>query len=258
MPSNILAIGDIVGQPGRKALGELLGDLRNDYQAELVIANAENAAGGLGVTPEVARELLGYGVDVITSGNHIWTHKEIIPHLDGDLPLLRPLNYPPGVAGRGYLIKDGFLVINLIGRTFLGEFDCPFRTIDDLLSKLNGRGLMAVVDFHAEATSEKVAMGYYLDGRVGAVLGTHTHVATADERILPCGTAYITDLGMAGAIDSVIGDDVQAVIRRFLTATPSRLPVAKGRAMLSGAMVTLDEKTGLALRIERVYREATE
>lgn len=258
MPSKILAIGDIVGQPGRRVVKVFLESLRENHQPDLVIANAENAAGGYGLTPAIADELLGYGIDVLTSGNHIWTHKEIIPYMDGSLPLIRPLNYPPGVAGRGYLVKDNFVVVNLIGRVFLGEFDCPFRAVDELFENMGSKGLMIIVDFHAEATSEKMAMGYYLDGRVGAVLGTHTHVATADNRVLPRGTAYITDLGMSGVRDSVIGDDTQAALDRFLTATPGRLPVARGRAMLNGALITLDEKTGLALGIERVYREEDE
>jgi metallophosphoesterase (TIGR00282 family) len=207
----ILAIGDLVGKPGRKAISQLLPGLRQQYGLDLVIANAENAAGGVGLTLATAKELLGGGVDVLTSGNHIWAQKEIIPYLDSDMPILRPLNYPPGVPGKGYLVIKGVAVVNLMGRVFIGDFDCPFRAMDQLLAKLEPK--IIIVDFHAEATSEKVAMGRYLDGRVSAVLGTHTHVGTIDAQLLPKGTAYVSDIGMTGPIDSVIGDDVEAVIR---------------------------------------------
>lgn len=251
----IIALGDIVGSPGRRVVASLLGEIKREFQPHLVIANGENAAGGIGLTPETAQFLFQAGIDVITSGNHIWAQKDIIPYLDGDLPIIRPLNYPPGVAGSGYIIRQGVMVVNLIGRTFVGEFDCPFRSMDNLLAKIGDQPRMVVVDFHAEATSEKMALGYYLDGRVSAVLGTHTHVMTADAQILPRGTAYITDLGMSGPIESVIGDDPKAVIQRFLTAVPQRLPVAKGRSMLNGVFVELDEVTGLAQAIKPIHRE---
>jgi metallophosphoesterase (TIGR00282 family) len=250
----ILAIGDVVGKPGRQAIHDLVPDLRKEYGIDLVIANGENAAGGFGLTVATAQELQDDGVDVITSGNHIWAQKEIIPYLDEDVPVLRPLNYPPGVPGRGYLRKKNILVVNLIGRTFMTSYDCPFRTMDKLLEELSPKPKVIVVDFHAEATSEKVALGRYLDGRVSAVLGTHTHVGTIDARILPKGTAYVTDIGMTGPDDSIIGDDADAVIRRFLTMLPHHLSVGKGRPFFTAIMVEVDEKSGRATGIERITR----
>jgi metallophosphoesterase (TIGR00282 family) len=250
----ILAIGDVVGKPGRQAIHDLVPDLRKEYGIDLVIANGENAAGGFGLTVATAQELIDDGVDVITSGNHIWAQKEIIPYLEEDVPVLRPLNYPPGVPGRGYLRKKNVLVVNLIGRTFMTNYDCPFRTMDKLLEELSPKPKVIVVDFHAEATSEKVALGRYLDGRVSAVLGTHTHVGTIDTRILPGGTAYVTDIGMTGPDDSVIGDDADAVIRRFLTMLPHHLSVGKGRPVFTAIMVEVDEKSGRAINIERITR----
>ena len=204
----ILAIGDVIGKPGRRAVSNLLPELRATYHTDLVVVNAENAAGGLGTTPSTAQELLDAGADILTSGNHIWTHKEILPYLDSDMPILRPLNYPPDVPGRGYIVNQA-LVVNLIGRTFMTNYDCPFRAMDQLLDGLKNRPPVVIVDFHAEATSEKMAMGRYLDGRVSAVLGTHTHVGTIDAQILPGGTAYVTDIGMTGPVDSIIGDDTE-------------------------------------------------
>ncbi|MDO8715522.1 MAG: TIGR00282 family metallophosphoesterase [Dehalococcoidales bacterium] len=251
----ILAIGDVIGSPGRRAVDKLVPGLRQEYGIDLVIANAENSAGGFGVTPETAQELFDADVDVLTSGNHIWAQKDIFPYLDSEMPILRPLNYPPGVPGRGYIHKDGILVVNLIGRTFIGSFDCPFQAMDKLLAEVKPRPPIIIVDFHAEATSEKMAMGRYLDGRVSAMLGTHTHVGTIDARVLPRGSAYVTDLGMVGPIDSIIGDDTELVIQRFLTAMPHRLAVGRGKTMLNGVMVRVDDKSGKALSIERVYRE---
>ncbi len=249
----ILLIGDIIGRPGRQAIAKFLPDLRQQYRLDMVIANAENAAGGFGLTPAIARELLGSGIDVLTSGNHIWAQKEIIPCLDGDMPILRPLNYPPGLPGRGYLIKDNVMVVNLMGRTFIGSYlDCPFRAMDNLLAEVNPRPPVIIVDLHAEATSEKMALGRYLDGRVTAVLGTHTHVGTIDAQLLPHGTAYITDIGMTGPADSVIGDDTESVIRRFLTGMPHRLSVGKGKLILNSILIEADEGNGRALRIERI------
>ncbi|HJX11943.1 MAG TPA: TIGR00282 family metallophosphoesterase [Dehalococcoidales bacterium] len=252
---NILAIGDIIGRPGRQAVHHFLGGLRKQYRASLVIANGENVAGGFGLTEGTARELLDDGVDVITSGNHIWAQKEIIPYLGSNMPILRPLNYPAGVPGRGYLVAGRALVVNLIGRTFMNSYDCPFRAMDELLEGLDPRPPVIIVDFHAEATSEKVALGRYLDGRVSAVLGTHTHVGTIDTRILPEGTAYVTDIGMTGPEDSVIGDEVGSVIQRFLTMMPHRLSVGGGKPLLNAVMVAVDENTGRATAIERIYRE---
>jgi len=254
----ILAIGDIIGKPGRRAVSEILPGLRGQYGLDLVIANGENVAGGLGLTPATARELFDVGVDVLTSGNHIWAQKEIIPYLDGEMPILRPLNYPPGVPGKGYIIKEQITVVNLIGRTFIGNFDCPFRGMDKLLAELGNRSTVIIVDFHAEATSEKMAMGRYLDGRVSAVLGTHTHVGTIDAQLLPQGTAYVTDIGMTGPVDSIIGDDVEAVLQRFLDAIPHRLSVGQGKTEFNAVLVRVDENTGKAISIERIYREVEE
>ncbi len=255
----VLAIGDIIGRPGRQAVHKLLPDLRLQYGIDLVVANAENVAGGLGVTPTTATELLEAGVDVMTSGNHIWAQKEIIPYLDnGEMPILRPLNYPPGVAGRGYLVKDKVVVVNLIGRTFMSDYDCPFRAMDKLLEEIGRKPPLIIVDFHAEATSEKVAMGRYLDGRVSAVLGTHTHVGTIDARLLPQGTAYVTDIGMTGPMESIIGDDIGAVLQRFLTMIPNRLPVGQGKVMFTAMLVGIDNKSGKATSIERIYKEVEE
>jgi 2',3'-cyclic-nucleotide 2'-phosphodiesterase len=221
----------------------------------MIIANAENSASGIGVSPATANEMLGAGCDVLTSGNHVWAQKEILPVLESETPLIRPLNYPPGVGGRGYLIKNGVAVVNLIGRTFIGNFDDPFRIMDDLLKQLNGKPPIVIIDFHAEATSEKGALGLYLDGRVTAVLGTHTHVGTIDAKILPHGTAFVTDIGMTGPIHSVIGDDKAAVIQRFLTAIPNRLTVADGKVEFNAILVEADPVTGKALRIERIHKE---
>ncbi len=251
-------VGDVIGRPGRRAVGALVPSLRREYGVALVIANGENAAGGLGLTKATAEELLGCGVDVISSGNHIWDQKEIVPALDGELAILRPLNYPPGVPGRGYWIKEGVLVVNLVGRTFMANYDCPFRAMDQLLAELADRPPVVIIDFHAEATSEKVALGQYLDGRVSAVLGTHTHVGTVDARLLPKGTAYITDVGMTGPLDSVIGDDADAVIRRFLTQIPHRLSVGKGSVILNSVLVEVEESTGRAKSIIRIDKEVEE
>ena len=251
----ILAIGDIIGKPGRQAIQKLLPNLRRQYGLDMVIANGENTAGGLGITPDTAQELLNAGVDVLTSGNHIWAQKEIIPHLDSEIPILRPLNYPPNVPGRGYIISSQATVVNLIGRTFIGSFDCPFRAMDKLLDELETNPSVVIVDFHAEATSEKMAMGRYLDGRVSAVLGTHTHVGTIDAQVLPKGTAYVTDIGMTGPINSVIGDDTELVLQRFLTAIPHRLSVSTGKVMLNAIIIRVDDESGRALDIERIYQE---
>jgi len=250
----ILAIGDIIGKPGRKAVRELVPGLRYEYGLDLVIGNGENIAGGLGITPSTAQELFDSGVDVITTGNHVWVHKEIIRYLDGSLAIIRPLNYPPGTPGRGYLSRGKVLVVNLMGRTFMGNFDCPFRAMDELLAKLEGKSSIIVVDFHAEATSEKVAMGWYLDGRVSAVLGTHTHIGTIDAHILSGGTAYVTDIGMVGPMDSVIGDDPESVIDRFLTLIPGRLSVGKGAVVFNAILLEVNEETGKATDIKRIQR----
>jgi len=250
-----MVIGDIIGSPGRRAVSQLLPQLRRQYGVTLTIANAENVAGGLGLTPDTAEELFGHGVDILTSGNHIWAQKEIIPCLDGEMPILRPLNYPPAAPGRGYLVHNQALVVNLIGRTFMSNFDCPFRAMDQLLADISPRPPVVIIDFHAEATSEKIALGRYLDGRVSAVLGTHTHVGTIDYHLLPRGTAYVTDIGMTGPVDSIIGDRVDNVIQHFLTMTPHRLSVASGRVMFNAVLVDIDPGSGRATSIDRIYRE---
>ncbi len=252
----VLTIGDIIGGPGRRAVKDILPGLREQYGIDFVIANGENVAGGLGLTLKTADELFDAGVDVITSGNHIWAQKEIVPYLDSELPILRPLNYPPGVPGRGFLVfRNRVVVVNLIGRTFIGNFDCPFRAMDKLLTELNPKPAIIIIDFHAEATSEKMALGRYLDGRVSALLGTHTHVGTIDAQLLPKGTAYVTDIGMTGPVNSVIGDDTETVLSRFLSMIPHRLAVGKGKVAFNAILVTLDEETGLATGIERICRE---
>jgi hypothetical protein len=252
----ILFIGDVVGKPGRRAVSLLVPKLRKEYGPDLVIANGENSAAGRGLTLATARELFDSGVDVLTSGNHAWDNKDILPYLDSEAPILRPLNYPPGVPGRGIHRVGRVTVLNLIGRTFMAPADDPFRAVDAVLAEV-GTESIVFVDFHAEATSEKQAFGWYVDGRVSAVVGTHTHVPTADARILPQGTAYVTDAGMCGARDSVIGDDVETVIRRFVTLLPTRLTVAENSpALVLGAvLIDIDDTTRRARSIVRVDRE---
>ena len=251
----ILMIGDIIGQPGRRGIRRILPGLRQELGIDLVIANGENTAGGFGITLETAEELLESGVDILTSGNHIWDQKEIIPHMDEGLPLIRPANYPDA-PGRGYLVQDGVMVLNLMGRVFMPTLDCPFRTANALLAEAaeEHSPRVIVVDFHAEATSEKQGMGWYLDGKVSAVLGTHTHVGTVDARILPKGTAYLTDVGMTGPVNSVIGSDTNAVLERFLTGLPQRLSVASGPVILNSVLMEIDEADGRAISIERIDR----
>lgn len=261
----VLFIGDIFGHPGRQIVKELLPALAEEYTPELILANAENAAAGFGITPPLVEELLGTGIAVLTSGNHIWDKKEILPYLaeHQDGRLLRPANYPcgpDGGPGRGlYLGKTragiGYAVMNLQGRVFMSAIDCPFRTADRLLSEIPESVKLRIVDMHAEATSEKIALGWYLEGRVTAVLGTHTHVPTADETVLPGGTAYITDLGMTGPYDSVIGMDKEPVIRKFISRLPARFEVAKGDVRLSGVVIEADASTGRAQSIQRIMRK---
>jgi metallophosphoesterase (TIGR00282 family) len=249
-------VGDVMGRPGRRAVAGLLPGLRRELGVDLTIANGENAAAGRGLTLPTARELFDAGVDIITSGNHIWDQKEIIPSLDEEAPILRPQNYPPGTPGRGVMTCNGVTIINLQGRTFMIPVDCPFRTADAILRELPARSIV-IIDVHGEATSEKVAMGWYLDGRVSAVLGTHTHVGTVDARVLPKGTAFVCDVGMVGGRDSVIGDDVNSVLSRFLSQLPHRLHVAESSHVLqfNAVLVDIDETTGLARSITRVDRE---
>jgi hypothetical protein len=254
---NILFIGDVVGKVGREAVSKLLPDLVNRYSIDFVIANAENAAGGFGLTAKVATQLFQAGIDVLTSGNHIWNKREIIELLSTEERILRPINYPPQAPGRGSIVlfgkKDVLVgVINASGRVFMEALDCPFRSLQNELRNLKEKAKIIIVDIHAEATSEKVAVGVYLDGKVSAVIGTHTHVQTADERILPKGTAYITDVGMTGPSDSIIGVKKDHILRRFFTQIPVRLEVAKGGAIFSGVVLTVEEESGIATRIDRI------
>ncbi len=255
-PLTVLMIGDVFGEPGRKAVLSLLPGLRREYELNLVIANVENAAGGFGVTPPLARAFLEGGVDVMTSGNHIWDKKEILEYIGKENLLLRPANYPPGTPGVGSgVVKAGAHrvgVLNLQGRVFMPPVDCPFRKADEELPRLRDETPVIIVDMHAEATSEKQAMGWYLDGRATAVIGTHSHVQTADERILPGGTAYLTDVGMTGPVDSVIGVAREIAIQRFLSGLPNRFEPAKGPAALHGAVVRIDPDSGKALEIRRL------
>jgi len=254
----ILAIGDIVGKPGRRAVQQFLPGLILELGVDLVVANGENSAHGIGITVNTAQELLDAGVEVITTGNHVWAQREIIPYLDGRLPILRPLNFPPGAPGKGYLIIKNVLVINIIGRVFVGEYDCPFRSIDTLLNELTTLPKVIIVDFHAEATSEKVALGRYLDGKVSAVLGTHTHIGTIDSGILPNGTGYVTDIGMTGPTNSIIGDDVENVLNSFINGMPHRLSVGKGKVAMDAVLLDIDHRTGKARSIKRIREEEAE
>jgi hypothetical protein len=250
-----LFLGDIVGRPGRKALKKFLPMAVEKYSPSLIVANGENAAGGIGITSDICRELLNQ-VDVLTSGNHIWDKKEIIPYLDQEPRLLRPANYPPQNPGKGFHFfesKSGLKVgvLNLQGRVFMEPIDCPFRTADRELERLRGQANVTIIDFHAEATSEKQAMGWYLDGKTSAVIGTHTHVPTADEKILPRGTAYITDVGMVGGYFSVIGLKKEQAIRRFLTSRPQRFEPEKQGKIFSAVYVEVDVQSGKSLSIVR-------
>jgi metallophosphoesterase (TIGR00282 family) len=253
----ILFIGDIVGKPGRRAIQEILERLISEHEIEFTIANGENAAGGMGITPPIALEILDEGVDVLTSGNHIWAKKEIIPFLDEESRILRPANYPAQVPGRGkgvFQLSNGqkIGVLNLEGRVFMKHLDCPFRVAEREVEFLRKETLAILVDFHAEATSEKIAMGWFLNGKVSAVLGTHTHVQTCDEGILDGGTAYITDVGMTGPLDSVIGIRKEVALERLLTQIPWKFDVATGDVVLQGVVVEIDEKTGKAKNINRI------
>ena len=253
----ILFIGDIVGKPGREIIRKGLPGLAEHLEADLVIANAENAAAGFGVTKDIGDTLLESGVHVMTSGNHIWAKKEVIEYIGAQPRLLRPANYPAGVPGRGSYVaqtSDGRAVgvINVMGRVFMQSIDDPFTIVLKEIEAMRGRTKVIVVDFHAEATSEKVAMGWHLDGKVTLVVGTHTHVQTADERVLPNGTAYITDAGMTGPHDSIIGMEREPSLARFLNGMPARYEPATGNPRLNGVVIEADDKTGRALSINRV------
>jgi metallophosphoesterase (TIGR00282 family) len=260
MPGNpsltILALGDLVGKPGRQALARALPALIEETSAGFVMVNAENASGGLGLKPEEADELLRLPVSVLTSGNHIWKHKDIRGYLDKSDRVLRPANFPAGTPGRGWTVATAadstpVAVLNLQGLLFMESLDCPFRTADALLVEIQARAKVILVDFHAEATSEKKALGLHLDGRISALVGTHTHVPTADAEVLPGGSGYLTDLGMCGAADSVIGVRSDLAIERFLTHLPTPFQVARDRPQLQGAVIQVDPASGRCLAIER-------
>lgn len=257
----VLLVGDIVGKKGRQVIKEILPEIKQKYQIDFCIANGENVAGGFGLTQKTAKEVFNAGVDVITSGNHIWNKKEIHQIIEEE-NILRPLNYPPGVPGRGYNfyeVKGELLaVINLSGRVFIGELDCPFRTVLPEITNIREKTHNIIVDIHAEATSEKIAMGWYLDGKVSAIIGTHTHVQTADEKILPKGTAYITDVGMTGPQNSIIGVKKEIILKKFLTQIPLRFEVAKGTGQLCAVIVEIDTDTGAAKCITRIQQTIEE
>lgn len=253
---NLLFVGDIYASPGRRILSEHLRDIMASNSIDLAIGNAENAAGGFGLTPAIAEELFGLGLDVLTSGNHVWDKKEIYDYLNRQPRLLRPANYGNSTPGRGFVVlraRNGMecAIINLQGRTYLPPIACPFRTADGILQSLDPSVKVRFVDFHAEVTSEKMAMGWYLDGRVSTVVGTHTHIPTADTRILEGGTAYQTDVGMTGPYDSVIGVKKEIIFERFLTGLPVRMETAKGKPELHAVIVQVDDETGKALAIRR-------
>ncbi len=259
----VLFVGDIVGKAGRRVASDIMFNLVDTREIDFVIANGENVAGGFGITENLARKLYSYGIGCLTSGNHLWDRKEVISYLEGDRRLLRPANYPPGTPGFGsgvYETERGgkIAVLCLMGRVFMRGIDCPFRVGESEVERLEKETRVIVVDMHAEATSEKVAMGRFLDGRVSAVIGTHTHVQTADERVLPGGTAYITDVGMTGAFDSVIGLKTEVALKRFLTQIPHRLEAAKGDLRMDAVIVDVDETTGKATSIDRVQARMPE
>lgn len=253
----VMILGDVVGRPARRAVRDLVPALIEKEAIDLTIANAENAAGGMGVDIKSAKELLSSGIQVLTSGNHIWKKKEIYPFLDDQESLIRPANFPAGAPGKGWCLWQGnglrALIINLQGRVFMpNHVEDPFRCVDHILKQQGANSRVVIVDMHAEATSEKYAMGWYLDGRASTVYGTHTHVQTADERILPAGTAYITDVGMCGPLDSVIGMEKETVIQGFITQLPRQFEVAQDNVVLQGIIVNVDETTGQAREIRRL------
>ncbi len=253
---NVLMVGDVFGESGRAALTRLLPRLREEHAIDFCVVNCENAAGGFGVTGPMAKQMLEHGADVLTSGNHIWDKKEIVEFITKENLLLRPANFPVGTPGVGHVaVKSGphrVVVLNLMGRVFMNPIDCPFRKADEVLPDLRRETPIILVDMHCEATSESQAMGWYLDGRVSAVVGTHRHVQTADERVLPGGTAYITDLGMTGPTEGVIGVDRDIILQRFLTQMPVRFEPAKGPAALHGVVIVIDPDTGRATEIRRL------
>jgi metallophosphoesterase (TIGR00282 family) len=258
----IVFFGDVVGRPGRRGVAAVLQRMRRERQCDFVVANAENAAGGKGIDPGSAEELQDLGVDVITTGNHVWQNREIIPYLQESGRVLRPLNFTPGTPGRGWTVhkaKNGVVVavVNLIGRVFMGPADCPFRAVEAILPEVRAAAPVIFVDMHAEATSEKVGMGRFLDGRVSAVVGSHTHVQTADEVVLAGGTAVLTDAGMCGPENSILGVRTDRVLERFLTQMPVRFEVAGGPVIVQGAIIDVDEQSGRASHIARIQERVT-
>ena len=253
---NILMVGDVYGEPGRQAIARLLPRLRQEHAIDFCVVNVENAAGGFGVTAAIAKQVLEAGADVMTSGNHIWDKREIVEYITRENLLLRPANFPAGTPGAGHVtIKSGphkIAVLNLMGRVFMRELECPFRVADREVALLHEEANVILIDFHAEATAEKIALAWYLDGRVSALLGTHTHVQTADDRVLPKGTGYITDAGMTGPFDSVIGVRKELAIQKFLTLLPTRFEPATGDVRLNGVHLDIDEATGRCRHIERL------
>jgi metallophosphoesterase (TIGR00282 family) len=247
----ILFIGDIFGAPGRRIVADHLQDIIKAQRIDVAIANAENSAGGFGVTPSIAEELFALGLDALTTGNHIWDKREIYDYLDRTPRLIRPANYPPGCPGRGVTIVKNCAILNLQGRVYMPNTDCPFRAADQLLAEIDPAIKVRFLDFHAEVTSEKISMGWYLDGRVSAVIGTHTHVPTADTRILTGGTAYQTDAGMTGPYDSVIGVEKDTILKRFLTAMPVRMEAARNKVELHSVIIDVDDASGNATAIRR-------
>ncbi|MDP9321652.1 MAG: TIGR00282 family metallophosphoesterase [Chloroflexota bacterium] len=251
----ILFVGDVVGRPGRDAVAALLPRLRDELHVDLAIVNGENAAGGAGLTAEIARELQASGADVVTTGNHVWDQRQFINEIESLDFVLRPLNLPRNNPGRGSLVAQGVLVVNAIGRTFMAPADDPFRAMDDLLAARGaGAPALTILDWHAEATSEKLAMGWHLDGRVTAVVGSHTHVPTADARVLPNGTALVSDAGMVGPRDSILGMRTEVIVERFRTGLPKRFEVADGAVVFGSVLIDADDATGKARSIERVDR----
>lgn len=253
----VLFLGDIVGRPGRRAVKELLPPLIEKYDPHLIIANGENAAGGRGITRKTADELFLSGIDILTMGNHVWDQREVYNFIDGEDRMVRPANYPPDTPGQGYVItciddnmKLG--VINLSGRVYMSSLDCPFRLLDHLLPLIKKETNVIIIDFHAEATSEKMALAWYVDGRASAVLGTHTHIQTGDERVLPGGTGYITDVGMTGPRDSVLGVKVESVISKFTSLRPVRFEVAGGSVQLNAVFLEIDQERGTTEVIKRI------
>lgn len=254
---NILFIGDIVGRPGRDALATYLPNLKDHYKVDLTIVNGENAAHGKGITKKIYYQLLEWGADIVTLGNHTWDKKEIFDFIDDENDLIRPANFPAGTPGKGIIFKKinqtNVAVINLQGRTFMNPIDDPFQLANQLIDEAKKKAKIIFVDFHAEATSEKQAMGWYLDGKISAIVGTHTHIQTSDERILPKGTAYITDVGMTGPYDSVLGVEKEAVIRKFVTGLPVRFEIPEtNRTVLSGVVIQVNDDTGKANSIKRI------